>query len=111
MTTLIAGRVLRHDQQLPAKDAGSVTLTVLPLDHGFASDAISLLTEANQAHLRLIEKRHRLQLPREVVAGFEPQAAAPSAAGTPVTGADNGGIKGKRPSKKDRLRAAQAAGQ
>ena len=73
--------------------------------------AISLLTETNHAHLRLIEKRHRLQLPREVVAGFEPQAAAPSAAGTPVTGADNGGIKGKRPSKKDRLRAAQAAGQ
>ena len=73
--------------------------------------AISLLTETNQAHLRLIEKRHRLQLPREVVDGFEPQAAAPSAAGTPVTGADNGGIKGKRPSKKDRLRAAQAAGQ
>jgi Superfamily II DNA and RNA helicases len=73
--------------------------------------AISLLTEANQAHLRLIEKRHRLQLPREVVAGFEPQAAAPGATGTPVTGADNGGIKGKRPSKKDRLRAAQAAGQ
>ena len=73
--------------------------------------AISLLTEANRAHLRLIEKRHRLQLPREVVAGFEPQAAAPGAAGTPAAGADNGGIKGKRPNKKDRLRAAQAAGQ
>ena len=73
--------------------------------------AISLLTEANQAHLRLIEKRHRLQLPREVVAGFEPRAAAPTAAGTPAAAADNGGIKGKRPSKKDRLRAAQAAGQ
>ncbi|MBB1115719.1 DEAD/DEAH box helicase [Stenotrophomonas sp. W1S232] len=72
--------------------------------------AISLLTEANQAHLRLIEKRHRLQLPREVVAGFEPRAAAPTAAGTPAAVADNGGIKGKRPSKKDRLRAAQAAG-
>ncbi|MET3009675.1 DEAD/DEAH box helicase [Stenotrophomonas koreensis] len=73
--------------------------------------AISLLTEANQAHLRLIEKRHRLQLPRELVAGFEPRAAAPTAAGTPAAVADNGGIKGKRPSKKDRLRAAQAAGQ
>ena len=73
--------------------------------------AISLLTETNQAHLRLIEKRHRLQLPREVVAGFEPQATAPTAAGMPAAAADNGGIKGKRPSKKDRLRAAQAAGQ
>ena len=86
--------------------AGSAAAGALVMLHPFSARA-----QANQAHLRLIEKRHRLQLPREVVAGFEPQAAAPSAAGTPAAGADNGGIKGKRPSKKDRLRAAQTAGQ
>jgi hypothetical protein len=53
----------------------------------------------------LIEKRQGLSLPREVVAGFEPKEVAvpvPANAGT-------GGIKGKRPSKKDKLRAAAAA--
>lgn len=69
--------------------------------------AISLVSADNQAHMRLIEKRHRLRLRHEQVAGFEPQDVA-----TPViapAGDDNGGIKGKRPSKKDRARAAAAA--
>lgn len=71
--------------------------------------AISLVSADSQAHMRLIEKRHRLRLVREQVAGFEPQdVAAPSAA---PAGDDNGGIKGKRPSKKDRLRAAAKAGE
>ena len=72
---------------------------------GVAGEAISLVSPASEAHMRLIEKRQGRRLGREVVAGFEPTAAAPAA---PV-GAENGGIKGKRPSKKDKLRAAAAA--
>jgi len=54
-----------------------------------------------------IEKRQGLSLPRERIDGFEPtDVAAPPA---PDLGGGNGGIKGKRPSKKDKLRAAAAA--
>ena len=41
----------------------------------------------------------------EQVPGFEPQEEAPPA------NPSRGGIKGKRPSKKDKLRAAMKAGQ
>lgn len=62
---------------------------------------------ANEAHFRLIEKRHQLTIPREqipgfVAANFDPNQAQPAAPLDP-----NGGIKGKRPSKKDKLRAQQ----
>ena len=65
--------------------------------------AVSLVTPASEAHWHLIEKRQHLALPREIVPGFEPEEVAP----TPVPGAadGNGGVKGKRPSKKDKLRA------
>ncbi len=56
-----------------------------------------------ESQFRLIEKRQGLRVPREVIAGYEPQAVASDANAT-------GGIKGKRPSKKDKLRAAAAAG-
>ncbi|SEA72816.1 DEAD/DEAH box helicase [Variovorax sp. YR216] len=65
--------------------------------------AVSFVSAATEAHFRLIEKRQGLTVPRERVAGFEPAEAAPPA------GAGTGGIKGKRPSKKDKLRAAAAA--
>ncbi|MDR6674079.1 DEAD/DEAH box helicase [Xanthomonas sp. 1678] len=69
--------------------------------------AVSFVDAASEAHLRLIEKRQRLRVPRERIAGFEPtQTAAPAAETAPQTG----GIKGKRPSKKDKLRAAAAQG-
>ena len=54
-------------------------------------------------HFQLIEKRQNQRLARETVAGFEPTAVAASKQ-PPGTG----GIKGKRPSKKDKLRAAAA---
>ncbi|MEI6280005.1 MAG: DEAD/DEAH box helicase [Verrucomicrobiae bacterium] len=63
--------------------------------------AISFVSASTHAHFRLIEKRHRLNLPREQVEGFEPvetESPAPS----------TGGIKGKRKSKKDKLREAAA---
>ncbi|WP_239689459.1 hypothetical protein [Aquitalea pelogenes] len=67
--------------------------------------AISFVCADNAAHFRLIEKRQQLQLERERITGFEPQDAPAS---TPLVDG-NGGIKGKRMSKKDKLRAAQAA--
>jgi superfamily II DNA/RNA helicase len=64
--------------------------------------AISFVSAETHAHFRLIEKRHRLDLPREQIPGFEPaEFAVPTA---PTTG----GIKGKRKSKKDKLREAAA---
>jgi len=44
-------------------------------------------------------------VPREQIAGFEPAPLAELAPGA-VAPSSNGGIKGKRPSKKDKLRAA-----
>ncbi|RJP68241.1 MAG: DEAD/DEAH box helicase [Comamonadaceae bacterium] len=71
---------------------------------GASGLAVSFVSPATEAHWRLIEKRQGLSLPLEVLPGFEPTEAAPS----PSPG--NGGIKGKRPSKKDKLRAAAQQG-
>lgn len=69
---------------------------------GESGVAVSFVSAGTQAHLRLIEKRHRLNLPREQIAGFEvDELVAPPA---PSTGA----VKGKRKSKKDKLREAAA---
>ena len=75
--------------------------------------AVSFVSHDTEAHFRLIEKRHGLALPLEVVAGFEPSEPAATGTATPQAQLDpdhTGGIKGKRPSKKDKLRAL-AAGQ
>ena len=69
---------------------------------GAHGEAVSFVTAQAQAHWALIRKREQLDLPLEVLPGFEPQDAPPA----PAPG--NGGIKGNRPSKKDKLRAAQA---
>ena len=66
--------------------------------------AVSLVTPASEAHWHLIEKRQGLSLPLEHIAGFEPLEVAPPA----QPGSGNGGVKGVRPSKKDKLRAAAA---
>lgn len=63
--------------------------------------AVSFLTAETAAHFALIEKRNGLSIPREIVAGFEPHDEPPKSQGT-------GGIKGKRKSKKDKLREAAA---
>ncbi|WP_115045273.1 DEAD/DEAH box helicase [Xanthomonas arboricola] len=78
---------------------------------GASGLAISFITAESQPQWRLIEKRQGLRMPTSVVAGFEPTpAAATPAPQTPHPGTrtadDNGGIKGRRPSKKDKLRAA-----
>lgn len=75
---------------------------------GASGLAVSFVTADAEAHFRLIEKRQHLSLPREQVPGFEPIEVA-TATAKPVAG-NGGGIKGKRPSKKDKLRAAAQAG-
>ena len=77
---------------------------------GGVGDAISFIIPSAEAHFRLIEKRQGLRVAREVVAGFEPTANADATTPTgPGTGLDpNGGVKGQRKSKKDKLREAAA---
>jgi superfamily II DNA/RNA helicase len=68
---------------------------------GASGVAVSFVSAATEAHFRLIEKRNHLRLERERLPGFEPTATPPLSAGPP-----NGGIKGTRKSKKDKLREA-----
>jgi superfamily II DNA/RNA helicase len=72
---------------------------------GEAGVAISFVSADTEAHFRLIERRHHLSLTRERVAGFEPVDVADPARDA------NGGVKGKRKSKKDKLREAAARGE
>ena len=73
---------------------------------GASGEAVSFVTAATLAHWQLIQKRAQVQLPVEVLEGFEPIEVPPPA--SPLNDG-TGGIKGKRPSKKDKLRAALAA--
>lgn len=72
---------------------------------GAAGVAVSFISAETHAHFELIEKRHARRLEREQILGFEPQELAPP---PPLTDGI-GGVKGKRKSKKDKLR--EAAGQ
>jgi superfamily II DNA/RNA helicase len=66
--------------------------------------AVSFVGADALAHFALIQKRQGIVLPLETIAGFEP-IDVPTPIAVQVS-PDNGGIKGKRPSKKDKLRAA-----
>jgi superfamily II DNA/RNA helicase len=68
--------------------------------------AVSFVSADTEAHFHLIEKRQGLNLPLEDIAGFEATETATPI--VPQVAADKGGIKGRRPSKKDKLRAAAA---
>ena len=68
--------------------------------------AVSLVSVATQAHFELIQKRQGLAVALEVIAGFEPIETDLPPVAAPLD--TTGGIKGKRPSKKDKLRAAAA---
>ncbi|KQV46014.1 DEAD/DEAH box helicase [Duganella sp. Root336D2] len=73
---------------------------------GASGLAVSFITPDAEQHFRLIEKRQEVRVQRERLAGFEPTEEA-----KPLPpGADDGtgGIKGKRKSKKDKLREAAA---
>jgi ATP-dependent RNA helicase RhlE len=69
---------------------------------GASGLALSFVSAASEAHFRLIEKRQGQRVPREPVAGFEPVETAPPAS------PPEGGIKGRRKSRKDKLREAAA---
>ncbi len=64
--------------------------------------AISFVTADNHANFCAIEKRLQLTVPREEIPGFEATES------DPMPSPGGGGIKGRRPSKKDKLRAAAA---
>ena len=79
---------------------------------GASGLAISFITPDAEAHFRLIEKRQGHRVPRERLVGFEPSASVSADGSAPEgpKGLDpNGGIKGTRKSKKDKLREAAAA--
>jgi superfamily II DNA/RNA helicase len=70
---------------------------------GAAGLAVSFVPADAEAHFRLIEKRQGQRVARERIAGFEPVDAA-------VPSSGDGGIKGRRKSKKDKLREAAGTG-
>ena len=72
---------------------------------GHAGCAITFVSPADTAHWQLICKRNQLEIDLEQIQGFETTEALPP---PPVAQDGNGGIKGRRPSKKDKLRAAAA---
>ena len=74
---------------------------------GASGTAISFVSAGTAAHFRLIEKKQGLDLPREQVPGFEPLEL--EVASVALTAPGTGGVKGRRPSKKDKLRAAARA--
>jgi superfamily II DNA/RNA helicase len=69
---------------------------------GASGVAVSFITPDTETHFRLIEKRQGQRVAREQIAGFESTEIASEAQAV-------GGIKGKRKSKKDKLREAAAA--
>ena len=73
---------------------------------GESGTAVSFITADTEAHFRLIENRNDLRIVREVVAGFEPTELPTPV--NPATDTVNGGVKGARKSKKDKLREAAA---
>ena len=98
------GVVLNHD--LPRSTVDHVHRIGRAGRAGAAGLAISfVLADApgSEAHFRLIEKRQGQRVPRETVPGFEPAAPAVLAPADP-----HGGVKGRRKSKKDKLREAAA---
>jgi superfamily II DNA/RNA helicase len=80
---------------------------------GESGVAVSFISADGEGHFRLIEKHQGQNVAREHIVGFEP-APLPAPDQQPSGDDDaapvnNGGIKGLRPSKKDKLRAVAAA--
>lgn len=55
---------------------------------GASGVAVSFVSQSTEAHFRLIEKRHRVRLAREKIAGFEPTETTAGAAGSGGTRTD-----------------------
>ncbi|WP_423681681.1 DEAD/DEAH box helicase [Undibacterium sp. WLHG33] len=73
---------------------------------GLSGLAYNFVTPESAAHFALIARKHGLRLELESIPGFE-VSALPVAVSERVPDV-NGGVKGKRPSKKDKLRAMAA---
>lgn len=99
----IVGLALVINYDLPRSPADYVHRIGRTGRAGATGTAISFVTADTHEHFRLIEKRYRMEVPREQIAGFEPTELVP-----PPGPAPTGGIKGHRKSKKDRLREAAA---
>ena len=69
---------------------------------GRSGDALSFVDYETMEHFKLIEKRSGIKLEREMVTGFELTGEAPKKEKGPAP------VKGKKKSKKDRLREAAA---
>jgi len=101
----IAGLPVVVNHELPRSPADYLHRIGRTGRAGATGLAVSFVEAAALAHWRLICRRHGLRLEPEVVPGFEPREVAPAAPASD----GNGGIKGRRPSRKDRLRAAAQA--
>ena len=75
---------------------------------GESGVAVSFISCATELHFRLIEKRQGLTVTREQIPGFEPIELATQGVENKNDPLSVGGVKGKRPSKKDKLREAAA---
>ena len=71
---------------------------------GEAGTAFSFIDHGSDAHFELIVKRNQLTIDREQIPGFERNSTPPPEALQPTKGPQP--IKGKRKSKKDKLREA-----
>ncbi len=99
------GVVVNHDLPRSAVDhTHRIGRTGRAGENGLAISFICADAPGSEAHFRLIEKRQQQRVPREQVSGFEP--ALQTMATLPAD--PHGGIKGRRKSKKDKLREALA---
>lgn len=73
---------------------------------GEVGTAFSFIDHESDAHFKLIAKRNNLDVTREQIPGFERTATPPPEAVIPTKGQPP--VKGKRKSKKDKLREAAA---
>jgi superfamily II DNA/RNA helicase len=98
----IAGLPVVVNYDLPRAAADYVHRIGRTARAGASGVALSFVDAESAAHFALIQKRNAIVVEWEEVAGFEPSQALP------VVSEDRaaGGVKGRRPSKKDKLRAA-----
>jgi superfamily II DNA/RNA helicase len=101
--------VVNHDlPRSPADHVHRIGRTGRAGNLGLAISFVCPDALGSEDHFRLIEKRQQQRVPREAVPGFDPKAP-PAERLVPPGGDPHGGIKGKRPNKKDKARALAAA--
>jgi len=76
---------------------------------GASGVCVSFVTPDARAHFGLIEKRNRLAVSLERIEGFTPTELTPARGSDAPPRDPDGGVKGARKSKKDKLREAAAA--